>query len=282
VPKLSVTIITWNEARNIVDAIASVAWADEIVIVDARSSDETVALATAAHARVRVVVRDWPGYVAQKNFAAREAAHDWILSLDADERVTPELAAEVQSALASPQHAAYEMARVTWHLGRWIRATDWYPDYQSRLYDRRHAAWTGRHVHEALSLDGPKGRLRGELHHFPYRDLSDHLDTIDRYTTLAARQMHESGRRSTPLELVFNGPLAFVRNYVLKGGFRLGSVGLIVSAMNAYYVFLKSAKLWQLQSSPRSQPAAAAGAHSEGPAAPAQDQRTDAAGQSSA
>jgi len=246
VPKLSVTIITKNEAADIGAALASVAWADEIVVVDSHSTDETVAIAQQHMARV--VVRDWPGYIAQKNYAASMAAHDWILSLDADERVTPALAGEIRAIIAAePREAAYRIPRVTWHLGRWIRTTDWYPDYQLRLYDRRAAEWTGAYVHEAVTARGAVGQLRGELQHYAYRDIADHLETIDRYTTLAARQMHDAGRRAGILDIVAHPPLAFLRNYVARGGFRDGAIGFIISRMNAYYVFLKFAKLWELQ-----------------------------------
>lgn len=255
VPKVSVTIITKNEAANIADALASVAWADEIVVVDSHSADGTADIARAA--TPHVFVREWPGYIEQKNFAAAQASHDWIFSIDADERVTPELAAEIRATLDQPAHAAYRMPRVTWHLGRWIRGTDWYPDYQTRLYDRRRAQWSGRYVHEAVTVDGSIGQLRGELQHFAYRDISDHLETIDRYTTLAARQMFESGRRTSLVALALHGPFAFLRNFLLKGGIWLGVPGLIVSLMNAHYVFLKFAKLWQLQSRPAPHPGAA-------------------------
>jgi glycosyltransferase involved in cell wall biosynthesis len=245
VAKLSVTIITKNEAGDIRAALASVAWADEVIVVDAESTDETVALAGGCGARV--LVRAWPGYAAQKNFAAAQASHDWILSLDADERVTPALAEEIRRLIdTGPTHQAYRMPRVTWHLGRWIRSTDWYPDYQLRLYDRRTAEWTGRYVHEGVRVTGTIGRLRHELQHFAYRDIADHLETMDRYTTLAARQMHETGRRASAIGLALHPPFAFFRNYVLKGGFRDGAAGLIVSAMNAYYVLLKFAKLWEM------------------------------------
>jgi glycosyltransferase involved in cell wall biosynthesis len=248
VPKLSVTIITSNEAAHIADAIDSVAWADEIIVVDSESTDDTIAIAGRHHARV--VVRAWPGYVAQKNYAASIAAHDWILSLDADERVTPALADDIRARLAgTPEHAAYRMPRVTWHLGRWIRTTDWYPDYQLRLYDRRTAEWTGRYVHEAVTVRGAVGELRGELQHIAFRDIADHLETIDRYTTYAAQQMHEGGRSAGFLQLAFHPPLAFLRNYLVRGGIRDGVTGLVISAMNSYYVFLKFAKLWELQHS---------------------------------
>src|SRR5204863_4508136 len=194
----------------------------------------------------RVIERDWPGYAAQKNFAASQAQHDWILSVDADERVTPALAAEIRSTLASDiAVAGYRIPRVTWHMGRWIRTTDWYPDYQLRLYDRRAAEWTGALVHEAVAVRGAVGHLRAELQHYAYRDIADHLETIDRYTTLAARQMHDAGRRANLLQLATCGPFAFLRNYVTRGGIRDGIPGLVVSALNSYYVFLKFAKLWE-------------------------------------
>jgi glycosyltransferase involved in cell wall biosynthesis len=241
-----VTIITRNEAAQIADAIDSVAWADEIVVVDSESTDETTAIA--ARHRARVFVRSWPGYVAQKNHAATMATHDWILSLDADERVTPALAAEMRALLAAdPGHAAYRMPRVTWYLGRWIRTTDWYPDHQLRLYDRRTAGWTGKYVHEAVTVRGDVGELRGELEHFAFRDIADHLETIDRYTTYAARQMHENARRAGLLQLALHPPLAFLRNYLLRGGILDGTVGFVISLLNSYYVFLKFAKLWELQ-----------------------------------
>jgi hypothetical protein len=139
------------------------------------------------------------------------------------------------------------MPRLTWHLGRWIRSTDWYPDYQVRLYDRRSAQWTGQYVHEAVTAHGSLGDLKGELEHFAYRDISDHLETINRYTDHAARQMREAGRRAGLLQLAGHPPLAFLRNYIAHGGFRDGVAGFMVSSLNAYYVFLKFAKLWELQ-----------------------------------
>ncbi len=245
-PKLSVTIITKNEAADIAAALDSVAWADERIVVDSCSSDDTIAIAGRHGARV--VSREWPGYVAQKNYAASLARNDWILSLDADERVTPKLAVEIQQTLTNePPVLGYRMPRVTFHLGRWIRTTDWYPDYQLRLYDRRSAEWTGRYVHEGVNVKGTVGRLRNELQHYAYRDISEHVETIDRYTTLAARQMFEAGRRVRHRHLSIVPRLAFLRNFVLKRGFLDGHVGLIISRMNSHYVFLKFAKLLELE-----------------------------------
>jgi len=244
VPGLTVTVIAKNEASRIADALRSVQWADEIIVVDAESDDETVAIAR--QFTQRVVVRPWSGYGAQKNYAASLARNDWILSLDADERVTPELGDEIRRTLAAPRFLGYNIPRVTRHLDRWIRTTDWYPDLQLRLYDRRAAQWDLRRVHEAMMVAGPVGRLTNELHHLPYASLADHADTIDHYTTEAARQMFDDGRRAGLLQIAGHPPLAFIRNYVLKAGFRDGSAGFIISAMNAYYVFLKFAKRWEL------------------------------------
>ncbi len=244
---VSAIVITKNEADAIADALKSLSWADEIIVVDAESTDNTVAIAR--QFTERVYVRAWKGYVDQKNHAATLATHDWIFSLDADERVTPELSAEIGALLQSdPTMRGYRMPRVSFYLGRWMRTTDMYPDYQLRLYDRRYARWHGLHVHESVKVDTDVvGYLKSELQHYPYKDLSEHLIRMDRYTTLAAKQMFEKGKRATRLELLFHPPIAFVRNYILKGGFRDGKPGLIISLVNSYYVMLKFAKLWELQ-----------------------------------
>lgn len=244
-PKLTATVITLNEAANIDACLASVAFADEILVVDSGSTDGTLDLARTRGARV--ISQAWPGYSAQKNFAATAAAHDWILSVDADERVTPQLAAEIQRLLASePGAAGYRCPRVAWHLGQWIRVTDWYPDYQLRLYDRRRARWASRRVHESVTADGPVGLLTEDLQHYSYRDISHHVTTMNRYTTLAAEEMHAAGRRAGLFDLMLHPPAAFLRNYILRRGFTAGTAGFVISAMNASYVFLKFAKLWEL------------------------------------
>ena len=249
-PKLSVTIITKNEAEHIGAAIDSVRWADEIVVVDCGSADDTVAIAKARGARVEH--RDWTGYLDQKTYAQGLPANDWILSLDADERVTPALAREIQALLASePPQRGYRMPRVIFHLGRWIRTTDHYPDYQLRLYDRRAGAWQGDYVHESVKIPGPMGYLKGELEHYSYRDLADQLGRIHHYTTLAARKMHGQGRRAGFVQLVLQPPAAFLRSYVLRWGFLDGTAGFILSAVGAYSVFLKFAKLWELSRNPQ-------------------------------
>lgn len=245
-PNVSVTIITLNEAEHIGAAIESASWADEIIVVDAGSTDGTAEIARAKG--VKISCRAWTGYVDQKNHAASLASHDWIFSLDADERVTPALASEIRTLLRTePPKRGYRMPRVTFHLGRWIRTTDFYPDYQTRLYDRRAARWDGHHVHESVRVDGGPGQLRSEIEHYSFRDLADQVARLNHYSTLAARQMHEAGRRATLFDLLVHPPAAFLRNYLLRRGIADGSVGFIISAVNAYGVFLKFAKLWEME-----------------------------------
>ena len=245
--KLTVTVITYNEAENIAAALDSVSWADEIIVVDSHSTDDTVAIAR--QRATRVIVRDWPGYSEQKNFAADHASHDWVLSMDADERVTPQLAGEIRKLLQQePASRGYRVRRVSRYLGRWIRSTDWFPDYQLRLYDRRAGRWNGLRIHESFRLTaGTAAHLQGELQHYAYRDISHHLQKIDAYTTLIADQWMEEGRRSSVLRLALHPMMAFFRNYVLRRGFSDGLPGLVISILNSYYVFLKFAKLWERQ-----------------------------------
>lgn len=252
VTNVSVTIIALNEARNIDACLGSVSWADDIVVIDAGSTDDTIKRAQAAGAHV--VQSDWPGYAAQKNLAAKHAAHEWILSVDADERITPALADEVRATVArNPSEAGFRIPRMTWYLGQWIRTTDWYPDYQLRLYHRDRARWAPRRVHESVEADGPVGKLKKDIEHRPYRDISQHHETMDRYTTLAAMEMYDQGRRTRIVDLVLHPPAAFIRNYVLRRGYADGLTGFIVSTMNSYYVFLKFAKLRELVSNIASQ-----------------------------
>jgi glycosyltransferase involved in cell wall biosynthesis len=249
---LTVTIITLNEAAHIGAAIDSACFADEILVVDSGSSDSTRDVAQNKGARV--LTRAWTGYVDQKNFAAEEASNDWIFSLDADERIPAALASEIRSVLATePPFHGYRVPRVTFHLGRWIRTTDFYPDYQTRLYDRRLARWQGRYVHESVTVDGPSGYLKNDLQHYSFSDLRDHIKRINHYSTLSAMQMYEAGRRTGPVEILLHPPAAFLRNYILRRGFLDGTAGLTISLMNAWSVGLKFMKLWELQRNPKIQ-----------------------------
>jgi len=240
-------LIAQNEERNLTDALASVAFCDEVVLVDSGSTDGTREVAAAGGARV-VVNAPWPGFVDQRDFAVRAARHDWVLALDADERVGPALRQEIEDLrVRGFDRAGYRIPRVALYLGKWIRGTDWYPDWQVRLFDRTRAGWEGDLVHESVRVNGTVGHLRGELEHHPYADMSDHLGKIDSYTTLWARQAHAAGRRTNIVDVVAGASWAFFRNYVLKRGVLLGSTGFVVSVLNTHYTFVKLAKLRELR-----------------------------------
>jgi len=244
--KITAIVITLNEEANLARALESLAWADEIIIVDSQSRDRTVEIAR--RFTERVIVRQWPGYSAQKNFAASQASHDWIFSLDADEEVSADLRREIESLkrAAEPAEAAYEMSRLTFYLGRWIRHSGWYPDWKVRLYDRRRARWVGDFVHEGLAVDGAVARLTGDLLHFTVRDASEHHLRIDRYTTLAADQARAQGKQASIASIIFSPALTFIRSYVFKLGFLDGLQGYAIARFAAHYVFLKNLKLREL------------------------------------
>ena len=242
-PKLSACIITFNEEDRIEACLDALAFCDELLVVDSHSTDRTRELAAAKGARV--IERDWPGHVKQKEFTIREARHDWVLCIDADERPTPGLAAEIQALRERgfPGQAGWDFPRKTWYLGAFIEHGLWYPDRQLRLFDRRRGRWGGNDPHDTVLLDGPRGHLRGELLHYSYRDFSDHLRTIEKYTTIMADGMHARGKRASPLDLLTHSTLRFVRSYFLKLGFLDGWRGLLVAWLAAWYAGLKYAKL---------------------------------------
>ena len=244
--KITATVITFNEEANIARALESLAWADEILVVDSESRDRTVEIAR--RFTERVIVREWPGYSAQKNFAAAEASHDWVFSLDADEQVSDELRREIEALrqTSEPSVAAYEMPRRAFYLGRWIRHSGWYPDWKLRLYDRRRARWVGDYVHEGIEVDGPVARLRGDLLHFTVESASEHHQRIDRYTTLAADGAHAQGKRASLATVIASPLLTFLRSYLFKLGFLDGAQGYAIARFAAHYAFLKNLKLWEL------------------------------------
>jgi len=244
---LSAVLVTHNEEQRLPAALESLRFCDDVVVVDDGSTDRTREVAERAGARV-VVNSPWPGFAAQRNRALDEARHDWVLTIDADERVTPALRVQIEGVRAGGfTHAGYRIPRVAFYLGRWIRGTDWYPDWQLRLFDRRRGRWGAALIHESAQVDGPVGRLRGELEHFPYSDIASHVGRMNGYTALWAREAYDAGHRTSALEMALVPRFAFVRNYLLKGGIRLGWAGYTVSRLNAYYTFLKLAKLAELQ-----------------------------------
>jgi len=236
-----------NEEDRIGDCLASLDFCDEVVVVDSHSSDRTRAIAAASGARV--LERDWPGFGAQKEFAVRAAEHDWVLCLDADERVSPELRAQILALQGAgfPGFAGWRVPRLSQYLGRWIRHGLWYPNLQMRLYDRRRGRWNDDEPHARVDLEGAVGRLAGDLLHLPYRGFSDHLQTIDRYTDTMARVAFERGRRARLWHLTLNPAAHFLRHYFLKVGFLDGWRGLVLALVGAQYVQLKYVKLLILQ-----------------------------------
>jgi glycosyltransferase involved in cell wall biosynthesis len=239
--QISATIITLNEERNIARAIDSLSCADEVLVVDSGSTDQTREIALRHGARV--LEEPWRGYAGQKNFAACCAAHDWILSLDADEQVTPELAAEILALKKTgPTADGYSFPRLAQYLGRWIRHSGWYPDRKTRLYNRVNAEWVGDYVHESVRVKGPVGELHADLLHFTCNSLSEHLRTLDRYTTLAARELIENKKPVSLRHLALDPAWTLIRTYVLQRGFLDGPEGLAIAWMAALYTFLKYAK----------------------------------------
>jgi glycosyltransferase involved in cell wall biosynthesis len=239
--KISATIITYNEERNLPRAIESLRCADEILVVDSGSSDRTIEIAEKLGAKI--IDSPWPGYAKQKNLAAERAENDWILSLDADESLSEALEAEIwRMKKNGPQFDAYTMPRMARYLGKWIHHSGWYPDRKIRLYHRAKATWTGDFVHESVKVDGTIGHMDGNLLHFTCDSLSEHLKTMDRYTTLAAEQLVASRQKVTGARLIFEPPWTFLNTYVLKAGFLDGVEGLAIANMAALYNFLKYAK----------------------------------------
>jgi hypothetical protein len=252
--RLSACLITFNEERNLSRALASLAGiVDEIVVVDAESVDRTQQIARERGATV--FVRSWTNYSEQKNFAASRASNEWILSMDADE----ELSTSLQTALLEwkkrePKFLVYEMARRAWYLGGWIKHSGWYPDYQKRLYRRDAAQFFGI-VHESLKFDGRPGRLAGDLLHYTVDSFAEHEEKVERYTTLAAQQMHAAGKRSWCAAMWFATPWSWLQSYFLRGGVLDGHRGWIISKMAARSTWLKFKKLGKLVEAKKETPA---------------------------
>lgn len=248
---LSGCIIAFNEADRIRAAIESLHFCDEVVVVDSHSTDVTRELA--AELGARVIERDWPGHVAQKEFTIRAASHDWVLCLDADERVTPELAKEIMALKArgfdegAGGPAGWNMPRLTRWMGELVRYGTWYPDRQLRLFDRRRGHWGGNDPHDRVVLEGQPDELAGDLLHETYRSLDDHLATIAKYTTTMAEGMFARGKRARTADLWLRPGWRFVRFFVLERGFLMGWRGLALAFLAAHYVRLKYLRLKLLQ-----------------------------------
>jgi Glycosyl transferase family 2 len=248
---ISAVIITLNEETNIRAACESVAWADQILVVDSESTDATREIATECGAHV--LINTWPGFAAQKQFATDRATHDWIFSLDADERVSEELKASIENLRGQNQSQladGYRVARRTRYMDRWIRGGGWYPDYQLRLFNRRRGHWGDRIIHESVVMKpgAHVETLAGDLLHHTVRDPAHHQQMIEqRYAPLGAQQMYREGKRTSATQAAVAGPAAFVRSFVLKGGFRDGAAGFTIAKFAARHATLKHRILQQLQ-----------------------------------
>lgn len=246
-PRVSGVVICFNEADRIARCLESLAFCDEIVVVDSLSTDATREIA--ARYTDHVVEQPFLGYVKQKNFALERARGEWVVCLDADEALSPELQREIPRAIAQAEAgvAGFVLDRVTYFLGVWHEAGEWYPDRQLRVFRRERGHWVGRDPHDRVELRGRSVPLLGRLEHWNYRDLSDHIATVDRFSTRQAEGMASEGLRFRWSDLLLNPAFRFFKGYVLRRGFRLGLPGFMVSVSTAYYVFMKYAKLWELE-----------------------------------
>jgi len=249
--KISATVITLNEQRHIRQCLESLRGiADETIVVDSGSQDATLRIA--AELGAKTFVHEWTSYSEQKNFATSLANHDWILSIDADECLSSALRESILMTKERPTQAvAFKFPRKAFYLGRWIEHSGWYPDYKVRLFLKAKARWEGQFVHESLQVDGVVAQLPGDLLHYSCESITEHLRTLDRYTTLAANDLWERRKRTSRTQLLGSAFAAFTKTYGLKQGFRDGMQGLVIACLAAYYNFVKHAKLWELERSNR-------------------------------
>lgn len=246
-PPVSACVITLNEEDHIERCLQSVSWVDEMLVVDSGSEDRTVEIAERNGARV--IHNDWPGHVEQKQFATDQAIHDWVLSLDADEWLSPELAESIQDLFADgtpPSQTCYRMNRLSWYLDRWMYHGGWQPDWNIRLFNRTETNWGGQNPHDRVLATEQVNTVNGYLLHHPYDSLSDHMTYLDDYTTIMAKEKHEDGETATLVTACAHAWWKFWRDYLLKRGFLDGASGFINGAMASFYVFLKYMKLRQL------------------------------------
>lgn len=248
-PTLSVIIITKNEAHAIEECLASVAWADEIIVVDSGSTDNTVALCQSFGAKVTVT--DWPGFGPQKNRALNLATCDWVLSIDADERVTTELRQDIETAITNPNNnSAFRMPRLSSYCGQFMRHSGWWPDYITRLFLRGKGRISDDLVHEHVIVDGTTKTLNSPLHHISYTNLEEVLEKTNRYSTDGAVMAYTRGKRASLISAITHGFWAFIRTYIIRLGFLDGKMGFILAVSNAETTYYRYLKLMLLEVKP--------------------------------
>ncbi|MBI5815958.1 MAG: glycosyltransferase family 2 protein [Nitrospinae bacterium] len=244
--RLSAAVITKNEEDKIGDCLASLSFADEIVVVDSGSTDRTVEIAKSMGANV--VFHEWPGHIQQKNFAIGQARGEWVISLDADERVSPRLRDEILKVLGAPKADGYAIPRLVHYINRWIRHCGWYPARKVRLFRRDKGKWGGENPHDRLFVEGKVEDLNGDIYHLSFDDISEHLRTINSFTDIAAAERGEKPIMFPWLSMILRPKVTFIKMYFLKLGFLDGVPGLIASGLSAYHVFCKYMKIWERQS----------------------------------
>jgi glycosyltransferase involved in cell wall biosynthesis len=249
VQKLSVVLITLNAAHQLEPCLQSARFADEIVLVDSGSTDGTAELAQRYGARVEQ--REWRGFGPQKQLAVSLASHDWVLCLDADERVSEDLRASIQAALVSPAFVAWRFARCNRFMGRWLKHGEGYPDWSLRLFDRRHARWSDDAVHEKVLCDAPVGTLSGDLLHESGEQLADYLNKQNRYTSLQADALHQRGKHAHAGHLLLSPLLRFIKFFIIRRGFLDGVPGLVHTLIGCFNSFTKYAKLMAMDNEKR-------------------------------
>lgn len=243
-PRISASIICKNEEHNIEECLRSVSWCDEIVVVDSGSTDRTVELAR--RYTDKVLFHEWPGYVAQKNFALDQTTGDWVICLDADERCTPELKEAILREIPSANGlAGFEVRRHVHYLGRWINHGGWYPDWKLRVIRRGCARWGGVDPHDKLIPDGPVRRLDAELHHFTYRDFAHQIRIINHFSDVVVAEYLKQGRKPSLLQAIFHPLGKFFECYLWKLGFLDGFPGFVIAVGSAFYIFARYVKLWE-------------------------------------
>ena len=246
---ISAFVICQDEERNIRRCLESLKWCDEIIVIDSGSTDETLSICR--EYTQKVIKRPWSGHIDQKAFGLDQCSSEWVLNIDADEEVSAELCSEILNVLAEDTHTppvinGYYLQRVVFYLNRWWRKGGWHPERRMRFMRRKFASWGGEDPHEKASVTGKTSRLRGELYHYTYSDMSDHVRSLNTFSSISAHSMFERGERSSFMKVMFNPLARFLKFYFLRRGYREGFAGFLVANLESYYVFLKYAKLWEL------------------------------------
>ena len=243
---ISAFIICQNEEANIRRCLESVKWCDEIIIVDSGSTDNTLNICSEYN--TKIYQRGWPGYVAQKRYAIEQCSCEWVINIDADEELSPDLQEEIKNYLKNDDQTVngYQVNRVVNFLGKWWRSGGWYPEFRLRLCRRQATTWGGEDPHEKAIVSGAVKKLTAELYHYTYRDIHHQVATLNNYSSQAAKSLFKKGKKPSILKMLFNPILRWIKWYFLKQGFREGFLGLVMATLEAYYVFLKYLKLWEL------------------------------------